>query len=165
MPTLEDEAYQRLVDRLNERRITVISAHPPSGKAYDSELVRIPAKERNSGRYHADIIFVIDTVLFICELKGKSSESTSDVAKLRGIIADYTVAELVSFIRKRTNVATVNWAAITKVVGLIGVVVGDASLPDDIVSIVASAPAEFEVDVGNTLPDASGLREALARVF
>ncbi len=165
MATLEDLAYDRLFNRLSECSAAILSAHPPSGKAYDAELIRIPAKQRHAGRYHIDVIFILGRFLFLCELKGSSSESADDVSKLRDLTKDYTLDQLVSFISKRVNRTDIDWPSITEMVKVIGVVMHDCPMPGDFATLVAIAPGTFEVIVGNDVDSAGDVRSILATVF
>jgi len=165
MPTLEDLAYERIVNRLSEKRVLILSAHPPSGKAYDTELIRIPARNRHAGRYHIDLIFIIEPFLFLMELKGKTSESSDDVAKLQKLFADYDLPELLKVIRKRVNRTDVKWCQVKQAVPVIGATIADAAIPSDFVLVSATDDNAISLIVGEAVPAHRDCHESLVKVF
>lgn len=136
MPSLEDGVYEWILQRLRESDARVLSAHPPSGKAYDTDLIRIPSRRQNAGRYHVDVIFTCRDLLFLLELKGRSSECDGDVKKLRAILSDHDLSSLLAILRRRISVDNVNWDDIQAVVPAVGVAILTVPLPKDIVAIV-----------------------------
>lgn len=165
MSTPEDKVYERIRCFLDKGNANVISGHPPSSKAYDTDLVRLPAPGRHAGRYHIDIIFAINGLLVLTELKGKSSESFSDIEKLRDIIGSYSRAELVRLIRIRTNRKDIDWSAIDKIIPAIGVEFCDTIYPDDFVTIIAGSDETIKFCVGNSVPDQKVVERYLSMAF
>jgi hypothetical protein len=165
MASLEDQAFDGITRRLYGGAAKVLSAHPPSGKAYGTDLVRIPAKDRHAGRYHVDIIFLVDGLLFLTELKGRSSESQDDCEKLARILQDYDVAALVKILRIRVSRDDIDWESVSGAVPAIGVSIMDAAAPPDTVCIVASPEGTVRWQVGSALPGAPIIEAALVKAF
>jgi hypothetical protein len=111
MTTCEDRVGLGLYKHLaNDRNVTLISYHPPDGKAYATDLIRIPKKAKTVNattrdRYHVDVIFTISNYLVLVELKCSLAESEQDIAKLREIRDTYTLQELISIISRRLTTA------------------------------------------------------------
>jgi hypothetical protein len=107
MTTCEDRVGLVLYKYLAEnKKATLISYHPPDGKAYATDLMRIPKKNKIAGsatrdRYHVDIIFIISNYLVLVELKCSLAESEHDISKLREIRDTYSLQELISIISRR----------------------------------------------------------------
>lgn len=103
--TPEARVYERLRDRLlRHPEIHLVSLHPPSGKSYDTDLIRFPVFRngvRTRERSHVDVVFVWKETLFLIELKGNSSESLEDTAKLRELRDQIGIEELLQIIAKR----------------------------------------------------------------
>lgn len=112
MTTCEDRVGLFLYDHLAQNsNVTIISYHPPDGKAYATDLIRIPKKKNQSGigardRYHVDVIFVVSNFLVLVELKCSLNESEQDILKLREIRDTYSLQELISIITKRLTTAS-----------------------------------------------------------
>ncbi len=81
--TLEDIAFDRIVDFIrNNDNFDLLSAHPPSGKSYFTDLIRIPYPHKNIAagrRSNIDIIFCSSRYLYLCEVKGIADESDDDI--------------------------------------------------------------------------------------
>ncbi len=103
----EDDAFNRLFSFINANELlNLLSAHPPSGKSYFTDLIRIPTPfEKSTGatRAHIDLIFCSDVILYLCELKGSSRESFEDIEKLRKLESHYTMAQLKKLISSRLS--------------------------------------------------------------
>ena len=103
--TQERIVFDTIVDFINANsNFSLISAHPPNGKSYFTDLVRIPTPTQNrtsARRAHIDLIFCSETYLYLCELKGSSSESEEDIEKLREIKEHYSLPKLKQFISSR----------------------------------------------------------------
>ncbi len=118
---------EKLVAWLNyATEAQVLSFHPPSSKAYASDLIRIPKLNddgsRSRDRNHIDVVFLTATKLWLVELKCKYSESGDDIQKLRDIKASYSNQELIQFIQNRLTVPLkFNLANVNEVVAAIGV--------------------------------------------
>lgn len=96
-----DALYRWLVDRQN---CHILSFHPPSGKAYGTDLLRISKKSagvRTRERFHVDLVFTEGSFLFLAELKCRLSECNDDIAKLREIRDTYELVELLDLICRR----------------------------------------------------------------
>ena len=116
--TSEEIIYFRLLDELESSiKFEVLSAHPPSGKSYSYDLIRIPSPDQNfsgSERDHIDLIFCSNSELYLCELKGSSSESERDIEKLSKISTHYSLDELKLLINKRLSIPTDNLNSVKK---------------------------------------------------
>ena len=103
--TQEDMVFDAIVDFITANsNFSLLSAHPPSGKSYFTNSVRIPTPNQNrtgARRSHIDLIFCSETLLYFCELKGSSSESKEDIEKLLSIKNHYSLPELKQFISSR----------------------------------------------------------------
>ena len=103
--TKEDIVFNVIVDYITtNKNFSLLSAHPPSGKAYFTDLVRIPTPNQDktgARRAHIDLIFCSKKLLYLCELKGSSSESKEDIEKLLSIQEHYSLANLKQFISNR----------------------------------------------------------------
>lgn len=133
--TCETRVGNRLVVWLQQQSgIRVLSYHPTSAKAYESELIRIPKLEadgtRTKERYHVDIISLSDKTLWLVELKCKLSESGDDIQKLREIQERYTLKQLCTLIGSRLTTVTASVLDdITSIELGLGVEVLDSPLP------------------------------------
>lgn len=166
MLSLEDITYDKIIRAVVRSEANLISAHPPSGKAYDTPLIRIPAYGRNSGRYHIDLIFEFECILFLVELKGCSSESIKDIDKLRKILGDYSQDELVRLIQNRSEQEGVDWKSIFVTVPAIGVSIHDLDVPPDFVTIIAPVVEEpIQIIVGAAIPNQQVVQDVLSKVF
>jgi hypothetical protein len=165
MPTEEDIAFERIMQRLAEKQAIVLSAHPPSGKSYDTELIRIPARDRNAGRYHLDLIFVLNEFLYLVELKGRLSESSQDILKLRKLLSEYSLSEILRFVRKRVNRKGVNWEEIRYAVPTLGCTKCDCSLPADFAVLEATSPDRLVFFLGNRVEQQLDCHNSLFTTF
>ena len=103
--TLEEHVAYSLLNFYQSRdRIEVVSFHPPSGKAYDSALVRFPILN-NIGlagkRRHLDFIVRCGRFLILQELKGDASSLVEDVLKLQNLESELGIDGIVQTIAKR----------------------------------------------------------------
>jgi len=149
--SLEDIAFNFIISHLKAKLINIISAHPPSGKAYDTDLIRLPAKNRNSGRYHIDVIFESEGVLCLTEIKGSTGESADDIIKLRAIVNEYTRLELIKLIRKRSCLETVDWDNINFIVPVIGAAIGGVQCPHDFVFLTTGSHGNITLEIGTSI--------------
>lgn len=103
--TKEDIVFNVIVDYItNNKNFSLLSAHPPSGKSYFTDLVRIPTPSQDrtgARRVHIDLIFCSEKFLYLCELKGSSDESKEDIEKLLSIQTHYSLPNLKQFILNR----------------------------------------------------------------
>jgi hypothetical protein len=95
-------------------------------ESYLTDIIRLPNKKQKGGRYHIDIIFSKNDVLYLCELKYKLSETNLDQKKLKKILKEYPTQELVSFFKKRIQNYDLD---LKKTEPLIGVGINDSELP------------------------------------
>jgi hypothetical protein len=136
--TCETRVGNRLVNWLQlQPQFTVLSYHPTSAKAYQTELIRIPRLDANGTRtkerYHVDVIFLTSTALWLVELKCRTSESIFDIAKLREIRTRYTLPRLLSLIRSRlTSAEPELLSTVQHLYIALGVEFVDACVPDDV---------------------------------
>ena len=89
--TAEDHvAYSLREFYLSFPQVDIISFHPPSGKAYETHLIRFPVLE-NLGmaakRRHLDFIVRCGRFLVLQELKGDAASSAADLRPERGELA------------------------------------------------------------------------------
>jgi hypothetical protein len=125
--SLETKIGEQLVGWLNTKTdAQILSFHPPSSKAYASDLIRIPKLNadgsRSRSRNHVDVVFITAHELWLVELKGKYSESADDILKLAEIKSSYSDKELITFISNRVTVPlTYDLNHINEVVTAIGV--------------------------------------------
>lgn len=116
--------------------IAIISYHPTSAKAYQTELIRIPKLtvdgKRTKERYHIDLIFISRQTLWLVELKCKLSESLDDIAKLLEIQQRYTTEQLRSIILSRlTAVEPEKLNTVSSLVLSLGVEIVDTPIPEN----------------------------------
>lgn len=128
---------EKLVDWLKAHtEAQILSFHPPSSKAYASDLVRIPKLNadgtRSRSRNHVDVVFANSTELWLVELKCKYSESSDDISKLNELKASYTDTGLINLIANRITVPMkYDLRSIKKVIPAIGVRTIDAQYGDE----------------------------------
>ena len=107
MPTCEDGVGERLYNWFADQPVfSIVSFHPPSGKAYATDIIRIPkvVNGKYTGeRYHVDLIVASERVLYLIELKCRLSESNDDITKLREIVRSYGIVGLLNIINKRST--------------------------------------------------------------
>jgi hypothetical protein len=118
--------------------VQILSYHPTSAKAYQSEIIRISRKlpngKRTRDRYHVDLIFVYRDELWLTELKCSLSESWGDIAKLNDIASSYTLEELKALIAGRlTCISPAALKGIRRLVLSLGVMNIDSSIPEEFV--------------------------------
>jgi hypothetical protein len=90
-------------------RVEIISFHPPSGKAYDTPLVRFPNLKNLGGaskRKHLDFIVRCGRFLILQELKGAAGSSKEDQAKLLALHDELGTSGIVRTIAKRVPAIT-----------------------------------------------------------
>lgn len=138
----------------NRKSCQIVSFHPPSGKAYGSDLVRIPRRsggDRTRERYHVDVVVAEGEFLLLLELKCRLSESDADVAKLRDIRESYAITELLELIRRRTTTSA-DLSGVRKLVLGLGYEVQDqVEVPEDFVTFCTSAPQPI-IRAGTVVP-------------
>jgi hypothetical protein len=108
MPSCEDRVSDALYAWFSKKpALQIVSFHPPSGKAYGTDSIRIPKVldgHRTRDRYHIDALVIGGSFLFLFEFKCRLSECDDDVAKLREINKCYRPDALVDLIRRRVTV-------------------------------------------------------------
>lgn len=86
----------------------ILSFHPPSSKAYSSDLIRIPKLSlggfQSRDRNHVDIVFLTARNLWFVELKCAFSESVEDMRKLKSLKSSFTKEQIVQIIKNRITV-------------------------------------------------------------
>jgi hypothetical protein len=85
-------------------QVRLISWHPPDSKSYITNNLRIPIVNESNlrRREHIDFIIVVQsTLLMLLEAKGSLSESVEDITKLRRIIDQYSLNDLVILFRRQ----------------------------------------------------------------
>ena len=147
--SLETKIGEQLVEWLNTKTdAQVLSFHPPSSKAYASDLIRIPKLNsdgsRSRSRNHVDVIFITAHELWLVELKGRYSESADDISKLAEIKGSYSDKELIIFISNRVTVPLkYDLSQIDRVVTAIGVSKIDAEYNDELPVFVINDSVEL----------------------
>ncbi len=137
--TCENRVGSMLVDYLSGfPEVQILSYHPTSAKAYQSEIIRIsrrlPNGTRTRDRYHVDLIFVYGEELWLTELKCNLSESWGDIEKLTDIASSYTLEELTTIIAGRlTSIFPVDLKRIERLVLSLGVMNIDSRIPEGFV--------------------------------
>jgi hypothetical protein len=129
---------EKLVDWIKTNtEAQILSFHPPSSKAYGSDLIRFPKLNsdgsRSRSRNHVDVVFITLSELWLVELKCKYSESSDDVAKLEELKGSYSDVELIKFISNRVTVPLKHdLSKIHKVIIAIGVQKVDTEYNDEV---------------------------------
>ena len=158
MPTCEDNVGLRLKNHLFQNpNTTVLSYHPPNGKAYETDLIRIPKRGVREtavrDRYHIDLIFVANDCLVLVELKCHLSESGDDIEKLREIRNTYTLPDLLRIIGARLTTTPVELLHnIRHLVLALGVETIDREIPQDFV-VFEAQETKLTLFYGNVIPD------------
>ena len=139
--SLEDEAFNALTAFICfNKNLELISAHPPSGKSYFTDLIRIPSPTQNktgNRRAHIDIIFCSKQYLYLCEVKGTAKEANEDIIKLRSIRDYYQLDKLKNFIIERLTQPYSFLKCCSELVLAIGCTKVDSKLEQDILYIQA----------------------------
>ena len=84
--------------------VEIISFHPPSGKAYETPLVRFPVLKNSaiaSKRRHLDFIVRCGRFLILQELKGDAASTRDDQVKLLALQNELGITGVVKTIAKR----------------------------------------------------------------
>jgi|ERR1041385_1716001 hypothetical protein len=168
MPTCEDNVGLRLKAALFQNPNTVVlSYHPPNGKAYETDLIRIPKrglrKSAVRDRYHIDLIFIVGDSLVLVELKCNLSESSDDINKLREIKDTYPLEDLKRLIAARlTTVSTDVLDNINDIVIALGVEIINSEVPNDFV-VFEAKEAGITVRCGNEISEAT--RDEFQAIF
>ena len=155
--TCENKVGSILVDYLSGLpEVQILSYHPTSAKAYQSEIIRISRKlpdgKRTRDRYHVDLIFVYNEELWLTELKCNLSESSGDIEKLADIASSYTLEELTALIAGRlTSISPTFLKRIRRLVLSLGVMNVDSQIPEGFV--VFRAREGFGVSILNSGAD------------
>ena len=106
--TCETLVGEKLVEWLTKQNAQVLSFHPPSSKAYTSDLIRIPKLNRDGtrsrDRNHIDVVFLTENNVWLVELKCRYSESTDDINKLNEVKNSYSNSEIIELIKGRITV-------------------------------------------------------------
>lgn len=137
MSTCEDNVGLRLKALLfGNGNTIVLSYHPPNGKAYETDLIRIPKRgirnEAIRDRYHIDLIYIVGDCLILAELKCHLSESGDDIVKLREIRDTYPLPDLLRLISARlTTVPADVVNKVRRLVLALGVESVNAQIPPD----------------------------------
>jgi hypothetical protein len=108
--TVEDHvAYALRRYYLSFPNVEIISFHPPSGKAYETPLVRFPVLENlgiASKRRHLDFSIRCGRFLILQELKGDAASSFDDQIKLIALQRELGIAGIVKTIARRIPIIT-----------------------------------------------------------
>lgn len=140
--TLEDIAFNSIINFLqNNKNFDLLSAHPPSGKSYFTDLIRIPEPIRDgtaAKRYHVDIIFCSDRVLYLCEVKGIADESDDDIAKLKNLKKCYSIQELKKIISDRLTLPSSRLLSVQNIVIAIGATKTGKRIDNEFLYIMAA---------------------------
>lgn len=140
--TLEDKAFNGILRHIEASdRLSLLSAHPPSGKSYNSDLIRIPSPQQDrtaSTRAHIDIIFCSKSFLYLCEVKGDALESDNDIKKLRAIVEMYGVEGLKRLIANRLTHKDLNLRTVQKIIPAIGCASVSCEVERGMLYIIAS---------------------------
>lgn len=154
--TAEARAGRRIISALiDSTNIEVLSYHPTSSKAYETDLIRIPKRigaARTKERYHVDIIAASPDTLWLIELKGQSAESDLDVKKLKEICNTYSVDELVDIILRRQTTSQSTLKEIRHIQMCLGVETHNAQIPPDVLVLCAPNDHDFKVCVNSENP-------------
>ena len=160
--TKEDRVGDAMLKYLHNRSdIEIISFHPTSGKAYQTDTIRFKVQRNGtatSTRYHVDMILVVGDLLLLIEFKGTSAESTNDVTKLRDLRETYSLQEFIRIISRRLSLSNSSIGQVTELVLAIGVEDHNAHVPDDVAVFVA-------LDEHVTLECSPSLRSRLSPYF
>lgn len=100
----EHVAYALLKLYRSLLKVDVISFHPPSGKAYETPLVRFPVLKNiaiASKRRHLDFIVRCGRFLILQELKGDANSLVDDFVKLRALRDELGLNGILKTIAKR----------------------------------------------------------------
>ncbi|WP_223907951.1 hypothetical protein [Geobacter sp. AOG1] len=139
--TQEDIAFDGIIKYItSDPKLHLISAHPPSGKSYTTDLIRFPSptqKKTGAERYHVDIIFCSSTHLFLCEVKGSTAESQQDILKLNSLISHYSVDKLKKFIIDRLTTKCDLLNLCNNVVICIGAYNLNSNLEDNVLYLIS----------------------------
>ncbi len=158
MPTCEDNVGLRLKNSLFKNSdVVVLSYHPPNGKAYETDLIRIPKRgvRRTAirDRYHIDLIFIVNDCLVLVELKCYLSESDDDIDKLREIRDTYALAELLSIIGARlTTVSDEVLENVRRLVLALGVESINREIPPEFV-VFEAQETDLNIFYGDEVPE------------
>jgi hypothetical protein len=154
MPTCEDNVGLRLKTLLfDSNNVIILSYHPPDGKAYETDLIRIPKRGiRDTAvrdRYHVDLIFIVGNCLVLVELKCHLSESGDDIVKLREIRETYSLPELTRLISARLTTVPANVVnKIERLVLALGVETINANIPSEF-AVYEAKESEITLHFGN----------------
>jgi hypothetical protein len=155
MPTCEDRVAEALFNWFkNRRKCQIISYHPPSSKAYRTDLVRIPKranKVQTRERYHVDVVVTESEYLFLIELKCRLSESDDDIAKLYDIAHSYMLGELLELIKRRATIPIDLTKVRQLVLGLGFENFDQPNAPNDFITFCTKTSPPI-VEVGKALP-------------
>jgi len=103
--TAEDRvAYALRTLYLSFPEVHIISFHPPSGKAYETPLIRFPILQNlgiASKRRHLDFIVRCGRFLILQELKGDAASSSNDQVKLLALQQELGLGGIMKTIRAR----------------------------------------------------------------
>lgn len=135
--TREQRVFEALKAQLLTRTdITIIALHPPSGKAYDTGLIRFPVVAndiKTRGRNHVDAIFIASDTIYLIELKGSSRESVADIVKLRALRDVLGLAKILTIIRCRQPEHVSALHRVVKLVIGLGVECHDVLTPNEFI--------------------------------
>jgi hypothetical protein len=132
MTTEDHVAYALRKLYLSFPRVDIISFHPPSGKAYETPLVRFPVIA-NIGiaarRRHLDFIVRCGRFLILQELKGDAASSHDDQVKLLALQREFGLPGIIKTIAKR--IPTIQTApVIDRIILSLGFSVDNEKIPD-----------------------------------
>lgn len=141
--TEEERAFTVIKDAVQRSEfLELLGAHPPSGKSYYGDLItfRSPRQQSTGAeRDHVDLIFCSEQTIYLCEIKGRSSQSGDDIQKLYRLQEHYGVEGIVSAVRKRLSWSSRYLSHVGNVVKCIGCETLDQVQDDkDILYIQAS---------------------------
>ena len=153
--TLEEHvAYTLLEHYRTKPAVDVISFHPPSGKAYETPLVRFPIlKNSGSGaskRRHLDFIVRAGRYLILQELKGDAAGLSDDFLKLDALHQEYDLDRLMNTLAKRVPRVRTG-PTIDRVLLSVGYSTDNGTIPERFTGFKVSMTKQITVRWGNTL--------------
>ena len=131
----------------------ILGWSPPNAKAYKAPNVvfpRLNGQGRRIGAYRVDAVFILKDILFLAEIKCRSSESQRDVRKLRHIRETLGLEGVVRSLKRQG----VTVPPCRELVLAIGTEVLDSEIPHEFVSLQKDGPY-LPVSYGAGVPESA----------
>jgi hypothetical protein len=134
-------------------KVEIISFHPPSGKSYETALIRFPhplERRAASKRRHVDFILRCGRFLILQELKEDAASTSADQKKLSEMRSELGLAGIVATIVKRCP-RLADGPTVNRLVLSLGFASANVVIPSQFAVFRVEATGKVDVVLGDSV--------------